>query len=83
MSTTGPSSGTARGTRSCWGDRRLWRGRGVGTALLAAMMNLYRADGMQYAELGVVNANPSGANGLYASLGYEVLHGSTLVTIEL
>lgn len=47
------------------------------------MMNLYRADGMQYAELGVVNANPSGANGLYASLGYEVLHGSTLVTIEL
>ncbi len=46
-------------------------------------MDLYRADGMQYAELGVDTANPSGANGLYASLGYAVLHGSTLVTIEL
>ena len=38
---------------------------------------------MLCAELGVDTANPPGANGLYASLGYEVFHGSTLVTIDL
>ena len=36
-----------------------------------------------YTELGVDTANPSGAHGLHASLGYEAFHGSTLVTIEL
>jgi mycothiol synthase len=78
-----PVLGYSAGCTELLGVRRPWRGRGVGTALLAAVMDLYRADGMQYGELGVDTANPSGANGLYASLGYEVFHGSTLVTIEL
>ncbi|MGV8978699.1 MAG: GNAT family N-acetyltransferase [Cellulomonas sp.] len=78
-----PLLGYRAGYTELLGVRRPWRGRGVGTALLAAVMDLYRADGMQYAELGVDTANPSGAHGIYASLGYEVFHGSTLVTIEL
>ncbi|HZL02657.1 MAG TPA: GNAT family N-acetyltransferase [Cellulomonas sp.] len=78
-----PVLGHTAGYTDLLGVRRAWRGRGLGTALLAAVMDLYRADGMQYAELGVDTANPSGAHGFYASLGYEVTHGSTLVTIEL
>jgi mycothiol synthase len=78
-----PILGYSAGYTELLGVRRAWRGRGVGTALLAAAMELYRADGMQFAELGVDTANPSGAHGLYASLGYEAFHGSTLVTIEL
>jgi len=78
-----PISGYSAGYTELLGVRRAWRGRGVGTALLAAVMALYRADGMEFAELGVDTANPSGAHGLYASLGYEVFHGSTLLTIEL
>ncbi|PVU81798.1 GNAT family N-acetyltransferase (plasmid) [Cellulomonas sp. WB94] len=78
-----PILGYSAGYTELLGVRRAWRGRGVGTALLAAVMDLYRADGMEFVELGVDTANPSGAHGLYASLGYEVFHGSTLVTIEL
>jgi mycothiol synthase len=78
-----PILGYSAGYTELLGVRRAWRGRGVATALLAGALELYRADGMQYAELGVDAANLSGAHGLYASLGYEVVHGSTLVTIEL
>ncbi|MNC79370.1 Acetyltransferase (GNAT) family protein [compost metagenome] len=63
--------------------RRAWRGRGLAVALLTAAMRSFRADGIQYAELDVDTANPSGAHGLYADLGYEPLHGSVMVSIEL
>ena len=46
-------------------------------------MAAYRADGMEYAELGVDTANQSGAHGLYAGLGYAVFHSSTMFSIEL
>lgn len=75
--------GYSAGYTALLGVRRPWRRRGVGTALLAAVMDRCRADGMQYAELGVDTANPSGAHGRLASHGYEVVHGSTLVTIQL
>lgn len=65
------------------GVRREWRGRRVAVALLATVMRAYAADGMQYATLDVDTANPSGAHGLYAALGYEVAHASTMLTIEL
>ena len=63
--------------------RRGWRGRGLAPALLTAAMASFRADGMQYAELDVDTENPSGAHGLYASLGYEVTHGAIMYTIEV
>ncbi len=52
-------------------------------SILAEVMRAYRADGMEYAELTVDTANPSGAHGLYASLGYEVSHGEVMYSIEL
>ena len=78
-----PVSGYTSGYTELLGVRRAWRGRGVAVALLAAAMASYRADGMQYAELDVDTANPSGAHGLYAALGYQVTHGSLMTSIEL
>lgn len=77
------ASGYTSGYTELLGVRRPWRGRRVAVALLAATMRAYAADGMQYAELDVDTANPSGAHGLYAALGYEVTHTSTMLTIEL
>lgn len=65
------------------GVRRAYRGRKVAVALLAAGMRAFAADGMAVAALDVDTQNPSGAHGLYASLGYTERHGSRLLTIEL
>lgn len=78
-----PAAGYPSGYTELLGVRRPWRGRGVAVALLATVMRAYAADGMRYAELEVDTANPSGAHGIYASLGYEVAHSSTMLTIEL
>ncbi|WP_129338576.1 GNAT family N-acetyltransferase [Cellulomonas endophytica] len=78
-----PVVGYSSGYTELLGVRRPWRGRGLAVALLVAVMEAYRADGMQFAELGVDTANPSGAHGLYASLGYEAYHSSTMWSIEL
>jgi mycothiol synthase len=76
-------AGATSGYTELLGVQRRWRGRGLAVALLAAAMRAFAADGMQYAELGVDTANPSGAHGLYAWLGYEVTHGSVMTSIEL
>ncbi|MBD8077591.1 GNAT family N-acetyltransferase [Cellulosimicrobium arenosum] len=65
------------------GVRRAYRGRKVAVAALAAGMRAFAADGMQYAVLDVDTENPSGAHGLYASLGYEKVSGSRMYSIEL
>ncbi|CAM3727713.1 GNAT family N-acetyltransferase [Isoptericola cucumis] len=65
------------------GVRRAYRGRRIAVALLAAAMRAFAADGMHRAGLDVDTQNPSGAHGLYASLGYVKSHGSHLRTIEL
>jgi ribosomal protein S18 acetylase RimI-like enzyme len=76
-------AGFTSGYTELLGVRRAWRGRGLAPALLTAAMASFRADGMQYAELDVDTENPSGAHGLYASLGYEVTHGAIMYTIEV
>lgn len=76
-------AGFTSGYTELLGVRRAWRGRGLAPALLTAAMRSFRDDGMQYAELDVDTENPSGAHGLYASLGYEVTHGSVMTTIEV
>lgn len=76
-------AGFTSGYTELLGVRRAWRGRGLAPALLTAAMASFRADGMQYAELDVDTENPSGAHGLYASLGYEVTHGAVMYTIEV
>ncbi|ACQ80176.1 GCN5-related protein N-acetyltransferase [Beutenbergia cavernae DSM 12333] len=65
------------------GVRRAYRGRRIAPALLSAAMRAFAADGMRYAVLDVDTANPTGAAGLYASLGYEKVSGSRMYSIEL
>lgn len=64
------------------GVRREYRGRKIGVRLLLAAMTQYRALGLQYAELDVDSANPSGALGIYTQLGFEVSSGSTMYSLE-
>ena len=65
------------------GVRRAYRGRKIAVAALAAGMRAFAADGMQAAVLDVDTENPSGAHGLYASLGYTKVSGSRMYSIEL
>ncbi len=78
-----PVVGHSSGYTELLGVRRPWRGRGLAPALLTAAMTAYRADGIEYAELGVDTANPSGAHRLYESLGYVVFHRATMFSIEV
>ncbi|MBE1875957.1 GNAT family N-acetyltransferase [Myceligenerans sp. TRM 65318] len=65
------------------GVRRAYRGRGLAPVVMTAGMRAMADDGMQYAALDVDTANPTGAVGLYAALGYEKQHGSRMLLIEL
>lgn len=65
------------------GTRRAYRGRKAAVAVLAASMRAFAEAGMDAAVLDVDTENPSGAHGLYASLGYTKEHGSTMYSIEL
>lgn len=67
-------SGRLEGYTELLGVRRAWRGRGIAPALLADAMARYAAAGMDHAALDVDTENPSGAHGLYASLGYTPSH---------
>lgn len=48
-----------------------WRRRGVAAALINTALRRYRDLGLTHAALVVDNASPTGANRLYASLGFE------------
>lgn len=78
-----PVQGYSSGYTETLGVRRAYRGRKIAVALLSAGMAAYRASGIDYAELDVDTENPSGAHGLYASLGYEKKDGSRMYSIEL
>jgi len=78
-----PVRGYTFGYTEILGVRSAYRGRRVAVAALAAGMRAFAADGMQYAALDVDTENPSGAHGLYASLGYEKVTGSRMYSIEL
>jgi mycothiol synthase len=60
-----------------WGEtddlfvRRPWRKQGLGRALLAGSLQLFRARGLSTAGLGVDTENVSGALGLYESVGFR------------
>ncbi len=62
------------GRRQAWidnlGTRREWRGRGIASALIVHALRAFRADGLSHAAIGVDADNPSGAAGLYRSLGF-------------
>lgn len=54
------------------GVRRAWRGRGYGRDLLRHSFREFRRRGHTRASLGVDAANPTGATGLYESVGMHV-----------
>lgn len=64
------------GIRRAWLDsvftRRAWRRRGLARALIVRSFHLLRERGMEIAALGVDADNPSGALGLYESVGFAV-----------
>lgn len=78
-----PVRGYSFGYTDVLGTRSAYRGRKAALAALAASMQAFADAGMDAAVLDVDTENPSGAQGLYASLGYVKVHGSRMYSIEL
>jgi ribosomal protein S18 acetylase RimI-like enzyme len=57
--------------------RRPWRRLGLARALLARSMQVHKDRGMTQTALGVDTENPTGALGLYESMGYRVVSKTT------
>ncbi len=76
-----PEENEALGLRRGWLDsvftRRPWRRRGLARNLIVRSFHLLRERGMTDAILGVDADNPSGALGLYESVGFAVTERST------
>jgi mycothiol synthase len=66
-------SGRSDGWIEALGTRRGFRKIGLGRALLLDGLQRLRAAGMTSARLGVDAASPTGANRLYASVGFRVV----------
>lgn len=78
-----PVAGYSSGYIETLGVRRQYRGRKLAVALLGAAMDAYRESGMEFAELDVDTDNPSGAFGLYSTLGFTKAQGSRMYSIEI
>ena len=69
-----PEENAALGIQRGWLDsvftRRPWRRRGLAGSLIVRSLHLLRDRGMKIAALGVDAENPSGALGLYESVGF-------------
>jgi len=69
-----PNDDEVLGAKYAWidniGTLAEHRGRGIATQLISTALAKYRAEGMQFAALGVDSANPTGAYRLYESLGF-------------
>lgn len=76
-----PEENEDLGIRRGWLDsvftRRAWRRRGLATALIVRSLHLLREREMDIAALGVDADNPSGALGLYESVGFAVTERMT------
>jgi mycothiol synthase len=69
--------GLSRGWLDSVFTRRAWRRRGLARTLIVRSFHLLRERGMEIAALGVDADNPSGALGLYESVGFAVVERST------
>lgn len=80
-----PEDDTLTGRREAWinllGTRREWRGRGLGSGLLARATSAAADAGFDVVMIGVDRDNESGAARLYKSLGFTLTR--TNVTYEL
>jgi ribosomal protein S18 acetylase RimI-like enzyme len=75
FNTVSPEENAREGVEQGWiaelAVRRPWRKRGIASALLCESMRVFKAEGLDYATLGVDTQNPTGALGLYQRLGFE------------
>ncbi|MFM7263005.1 MAG: GNAT family N-acetyltransferase, partial [Acidimicrobiales bacterium] len=75
------------GSRYGWIDElatlREWRGRGVASHLIMHALNEYDRRGWTHAALGVDTDNPTGAHGLYTSLGFTHWRGQVILEIAV
>lgn len=82
-----PADDELLGRRDAWidnlGTLPEWRGRGVGSALIARSLHAFAADGLTHASIGVDSDNPSGAARLYRNLGFEPQQRSVTWQIEV
>ena len=82
MAAIWPTENERLGVRRAWLEhisvRRPWRRRGLARALIVSALEGLRKGGIDEAMLGVDGENPTGALGLYESLGFVVkARGST------
>ena len=75
-----PEENERNGMEQAWvgdlGVRRPWRKQGLATALLNQSMHVFKAEGMDYATLGVDSENPTGALGVYERVGFTPIKRS-------
>jgi mycothiol synthase len=62
------------------GVRRAFRSQGVGRALLREGLRRLKAQGVEFARLGVDGASPTGATKLYESEGFQTTYSRILYT---
>lgn len=65
--------GRLEGVMEDIGVIRGWRKRGIASALIVAAMQRFRDAGLDYAMLSVDTENPTGALGLYETLGFRAV----------
>ncbi len=87
LSTVFPHDWAYRGRKEGWietlGTRRVWRRRGLASALITEAMLRYRGDALDHAALGVDAANPTGAFGVYERLGFAEVERSVDLMKEI
>ena len=66
------ATGRLEGWIESLGTVRGWRGKGLGRALLLHGLHSLKAEGMTIGMLGVDSENPTGATGLYESVGFKI-----------
>jgi mycothiol synthase len=66
------ATGRLEGWIETLGTVRGWRGKGLGRALLLYGLKSLKGAGLQIGMLGVDSENPTGATGLYESVGFRV-----------
>jgi mycothiol synthase len=82
-----PSDDAVTGRSDAWidslGTLPAWRGKGVGSALVAHSLHAFASAGLTHASIGVDSENPSGAAQLYRRLGFTLQQRSITHEIAL